>query len=36
MTDSLLAFSRAVHLPAGNESAPVDDVVHDVLEQLEP
>jgi signal transduction histidine kinase len=36
MTDSLLAFSRAVHLPASNESAPVSHVVHDVLEQLEP
>jgi signal transduction histidine kinase len=36
MTDSLLAFSRAVHLSATGESASVQDVVREVLEQLEP
>jgi signal transduction histidine kinase len=36
MTDSLLAFSRAVHLSAAGESASVEGVVREVLEQLEP
>jgi signal transduction histidine kinase len=36
MTDSLLAFSRAVHLPVSGESASVEAVVQEVLEHLEP
>lgn len=36
MSDSLLAFSRASHLSTTGESAALDGVVHDVLEDLEP
>ena len=36
MTDSLLAFSRPIHLSPTGESASVEDVVHEALEQLEP